>query len=747
MTTLEPNEVLTFLHGSQLLTVSQLEVLERERYTTESSEQLVEGLVQRGWLTTFQKKQVLAGQGDKLVVGPFRLLQPLGEGGMGVVYLAWQPKLDRNVALKVIRPQILAVRPEVVLRFHREARAIAKLMHPNIVILYDADEASGMHFIAMEYVDGMSLEKMVRLNGPLMIRQACDYIRQCGLGLQHAHEMGMVHRDIKPSNLLVARKQVAARTSDTGMKRPALVTQRDREMSIDARETNKPGSWGSIKILDMGLARLADSLDEEGHGETPLTRAGVLLGTPDFIAPEQARDARQADGRADIYSLGCTFYYLLTGRPPFPGGTDVQKLLRHQSDRPTPVDELRPHIPTAVVTILHKMMEKKLENRYQNGQELANALEDYLKSTLIPSGPGDGSPSPFPAAITLPTPHGVSDTRQDLPPIPSSEPVATAMVTVYSAGHEIGTTGYIQAHKSVVSGVAFSRDGSRVASVGIDGRIRVWDFSVSPVAEVAGLPRPGTELNCVCFAPHDDFLVVGGTQKKDCRVWRWDWKESRVFDWGNFTDQRCGIGAMAFSTDGRQFAAGIGNQIAVWKLSGRDSKSRSLFKGHESAVRALSFSPDGKMIASGAEDKLLKLWTFGWRGPREKASCEGHTDTVTSLMFNPADSRIISGSQDQSVVIWESTDPSFDSAVSMGENKGTIRLARLLPDGRHLLSVADSGLVTLWDVVTCTRLSDCQLDISMVSCLALDHDGTRIVIGTSDGRMRMFSLQAILPKR
>src|SRR4029079_707652 len=167
----------------------------------------------------------------RLVVASYRSHARLGEGGMGMVFKAIQPKLDRVVALKVIRPQVLAARPEILSRFQREARAIAQLNHPNVVILFDADEANGTHFIAMEYVEGPTLEKMVRTQGPMAIRQAAEYMRQSALGLQHAYEVGLVHRDIKPSNILVAQKSSASSSGGSSLKmaRPTLVTVRDRD--------------------------------------------------------------------------------------------------------------------------------------------------------------------------------------------------------------------------------------------------------------------------------------------------------------------------------------------------------------------------------------------------------------------------------------------------------------------------------------------------------------------------------------
>ncbi len=395
MTTLAPNDLVEFLSKQHLLTPAQVDSLLRERVQFSTVEELTDQLVQRGWITSYQQTHLNGGQGEKLIFGAYRILEPLGEGGMGLVLKAWHPRLDRVLALKIIRPQVLASRPDILTRFHREARAIAQLHHPNVVMLYDADEIDGINYLAMEYVDGMTLEKMVRQNGPLAYKQACDYMRQAALGLQHAQDCGMVHRDIKPSNLLVSVKPGGSKRSSITLKRPALVTVRDREMTAQQGNGRPEAAWGVLKVLDMGLARLQESLDEDNiiKCATPLTRAGALLGTPDFISPEQARDPRSVDIRADIYSLGCTFYYILTGRPPFPGGTDVQKLLRHQTEQPYPIEELRPHIPPIVGNIITKLMNKSPDDRHQTPQALADDLANLLAHIAATTTPPRGTPT------------------------------------------------------------------------------------------------------------------------------------------------------------------------------------------------------------------------------------------------------------------------------------------------------------------------------------------------------------------
>jgi hypothetical protein len=272
----------------------------------------------------------------------YRIVRWLGAGGMGVVYQAEHRLMGRAVALKVLDPRLTS-QARAVERFRLEVTAAARLSHPNIVTAHDAEQAGDLHFLVMEYVEGTSLSHLVKQRGPLPLVHACNAARQVALGLQHAFEQGMVHRDIKPQNLMLTPK-------------------------------------GQVKILDFGLARILTEGAGAGAGAAlTLTEPGMMLGTPDFMAPEQARDPRGADIRADIYSLGCTLYFLLAGVPPFPRGTALEKILAHLQDAPRPLDRHRAdiHIPAELVAIVARMMEKDPGRRYQTPVEVATALVPF----------------------------------------------------------------------------------------------------------------------------------------------------------------------------------------------------------------------------------------------------------------------------------------------------------------------------------------------------------------------------------
>jgi serine/threonine protein kinase len=271
-------------------------------------------------------------------LGQYQLLEKLGQGGMGTVYKALHTRLKRDVAVKIL-PVERMNEPEAVARFQREMEAVGKLKHPNIVQAHDAGESDGRHFLVMEFLDGMNLSRLVRSSGPLPVADACEAVRQAAMGLQHAHEHGLIHRDVKPSNLIL--------TGD-----------------------------GILKVLDLGLARLI--------AETPvandMTSTSQVMGTGDFIAPEQAEDTRQADARSDIYSLGCALYFLLAGHAPFFGpqyGSFLKKVMAHTREQIPPIRSVRSDIPEGVVTILERMVTKAPAQRLQTAAEVAELLQPY----------------------------------------------------------------------------------------------------------------------------------------------------------------------------------------------------------------------------------------------------------------------------------------------------------------------------------------------------------------------------------
>jgi hypothetical protein len=260
----------------------------------------------------------------------YEILGPLGAGGMGVVYKALHRHMDRVVAVKLLHRRLTG-RPGFAERFASEVKALARLNHPNVVAAYDADRAGELHFVAMEYVEGESLDAVVRRRGPLPPAEACGLVRQAAAGLQHAAEHGIVHRDVKPANLLLTRS-------------------------------------GVVKVVDFGLSRLAHDAEVAAGSAPP------VVGTPEYMAPEQARHPDRVDTRSDLYALGCTLYFLLAGRPPFRGPGVLPVLLAHQDTAPPPIREVCPGVPAAVAAVLDRLLAKDPAARFATPAEAADAL-------------------------------------------------------------------------------------------------------------------------------------------------------------------------------------------------------------------------------------------------------------------------------------------------------------------------------------------------------------------------------------
>lgn len=312
--------------------------------------ELVDGLIAGGLLTRWQVDQLLKGRHKGFVLGKYRLLRLLGAGGMSTVYLAEHTTLQSKVAIKVL-PVKRVEQSSYLARFEREARQSARLNHPNIVRTFDLDTSGAIHFIAMEYVDGEDLHAKVKRDGPLDIREAAEYVRQAALGLQYAHEEGLIHRDIKPANLILDKR-------------------------------------GVVKILDLGLAF------EGGSDDASLTREHdeKVLGTADYLAPEQARDSHRADARSDIYALGCTLFYLLAGRAPFAKGTMAERIQAHMKQRAPNLLDVRGDVPPAIVELFFRMMEKHPDARPQTAREVADSLAAWLGQGNGPSRPDRQQP-------------------------------------------------------------------------------------------------------------------------------------------------------------------------------------------------------------------------------------------------------------------------------------------------------------------------------------------------------------------
>jgi WD40 repeat protein len=635
----------------------------------------------------------------------YRVVQLLGAGGMGAVYKAEHRLMERPVALKVINPNLVD-EPAAVERFRREVRTAARLAHPNIVTALDAEQAGNTHFLVMEYVEGTDLAEVVRRKGPLPVAHACAYVRQAALGLQHAYERGMVHRDIKPHNLLLTRQ-------------------------------------GQVKILDFGLARFA----REAGPATPLTAVNSMMGTPDYVAPEQANDARSADIRADIYSLGCTLYHLLTGRPPFGHLPLMGKLVAHVQEQPRPVTELRPEVPAEVAAVLERMLAKDPARRYPTPAAVAQALAPFARpgvrpptravsgsdtlpvlkaqspmGTIVPRGRRHGwllalagavlvlagglgywgytSPSGRPAA---PPPRPAANVTAPVPPGPA--PVTPARV---------GQIYAFEGHRDEVWAVSFSPDGRRILSAG--GGLYSFDDKKWQAS-------------------------------KDATLRLWDVATGRELG-PPFTGHSDGIFGAVFTPDGQRILSGSHDgTVRLWDVASREELHR--FTGHKNKVRSVAVSRDGRYGLSGGFDRTVRLWDLVDKKAVREFSREGgpaHTSSIWSVALSPDGKQALTGSQDLSMRLW---DVGTGAEVrAFPKHPYGVRCVAFLPDGRAVSACGSrtgpEGGVRLWDVETGKLLNQFTgpgEGWGVIVALAVSPSRRRVLFGNLTGNLRLLDLE------
>lgn len=407
------DEFLAGLTGSGLMTVEELHAFQVSLPPTgepDSVQILAVELVRRGLLTKYQAGRIASGRSSGLVLGKYVIQDKIGEGGMGEVFVAEHRRMKRPVVVKIL-PEIAMSSASSIERFQREVEAAAQLSHPNIVTAFDADEEDGVHYLVMEYVDGEPLGELATRQGPLAIDLALSCALQAAIGLEYAHETGIIHRDIKPNNLLIDKT-------------------------------------GAVKILDMGLARFEDERGTLPMASDALTKQNHIIGTVEYMSPEQVDDAASIDRRSDIYSLGCTLYRLLTGNPPFQGETLVKTLLAHRTAPIPSIHDARPDAPKWLDTVLRRMLAKRPEDRYQSMTELIRELETHLESlgVVVPKSqisktqkvskePGTKSLDP-PPTLRLERPSDVATLAKE-----AAEALATPpQRSVTAIGIDLGTT-------------------------------------------------------------------------------------------------------------------------------------------------------------------------------------------------------------------------------------------------------------------------------------------------------------------
>jgi serine/threonine protein kinase len=351
-------------------------------------EALADHLVKSGKLSRFQARKLLQGQAAGLVIGPFHILAPIGKGGMGTVYLARDSRGDQLQALKVLTPKQARESERLLARFRREMEMCQRVAHPLIAWTCDVGVYRGIYYIAMEYIPGQSLYRIVTDGGPLEVTRAARLFGEISVALDHAHHQGLIHRDLKPSNIQVTPNDHA-------------------------------------KLLDLGLAIMQG---ESVQAREVVGGQGYVVGTMDYISPEQIQDAAGVDPRSDIYALGSTLFYALTGRPPFPGGTVMEKFQRHREEEPLPVEQINPKVPAGFARIVSRMMAKKPANRFQSAHAVREELQAWVNGE--PARPMDrvGDTHYAQAVHEIEVAEPSIEVIQEPLPVVESGPVGTAVL-------------------------------------------------------------------------------------------------------------------------------------------------------------------------------------------------------------------------------------------------------------------------------------------------------------------------------
>lgn len=624
--------------------------------------------------------------GDR--VGSYEILEELRRGGMGVVYRARHTRLGRVVALKVLPPAQFRD-PRAVARFRREMQSAGAIDHPNVVRVSDAGEAGGVHYLAMEFIDGDDLDRLVRRGGALPVAMACGIVRQVAQALEHIQRKGLVHRDVKPSNIMMTRD-------------------------------------GHVRLLDLGLALLRD-----GYGDgSEITASGLLLGTAAYMAPEQASDPRQVDIRADLYSLGCTLYFLLAGRPPFGGkdhGSPLRTLMAHAQEPAPSIASVRPEVPGSLIVVIERLMAKDTADRFQSPAEVVAALGPFCEE-----GPGLAvSADPESTAVQVsPASAPQHHPGRRLPPWKTKTLVALA------------TIGALFVLWQIVI-IIRDRNGKERRIVVEEGHtviITETGGEKAPAPSPAASPKPATEASTtgvstarshsafpdLIIEPEPVKLRPGEPMSAEALVQRPP-ALTGVRSWTIETSRNRGnLGPLAYSPDGRRLAIS-GHDGVVRILDAATGSLQRMLIGHAGPVHDLAWHRAGRILASGGEDMTVRLWDT--ESSRLLLRLEGQQHPVGTLAWSPDGTELATGSGGE-VLVWEARTGRVVERIG-GQAGYPWQSLAWAPDGKTIVLKNGETRWAIWD--RSAQLHKADFDVGKrINRLTFSPDGTTLAISCTD---------------